>query len=40
VSALVNAARHKFGSLENLPYSKIVQSVVSCEVRKKRPLGE
>lgn len=37
VSALVAAARLKFGSLENLPYSKIVQSVVSCVVRKKRP---
>ncbi len=34
---LVAAAKHKFGSLEELPYSKIVQSVVSCEVRKKRP---
>jgi len=40
VSALVAAARHKFGSLDELPYSKIVQSVVSCEVRKKRPLPE
>lgn len=40
VSALVAAARLKFGSLENIPYSKIVQSVVSCEVRKKRPLAE
>lgn len=38
ISALLAAARDKFGSLENLPYSKIVQSVVSCEVRKKRPL--
>lgn len=40
ISALVAAALAKFESLENLPYSKIVQSVVSCEVRKKRPLGE
>lgn len=40
ISALVAAARQKFGNLENLPYSKIVQSVVSCEVRKKRPLPE
>jgi hypothetical protein len=40
VSDLVAAARLKFGSLENIPYSKIVQSVVSCEVRKKRPLAE
>lgn len=38
VSALVTAALQKFGNFENLPYSKIVQSVVSCEVRKKRPL--
>lgn len=38
ISALLAAAREKFGSLENLPYSKIVQSVVSCEVRKKKPL--
>jgi hypothetical protein len=37
ISALVEAARLKFGGLEQLPYSKIVQSVVSCEVRKKRP---
>ena len=40
VSALVSATKLKFGSLENIPYSKIVQSVVSCEVRKKRPLGD
>jgi hypothetical protein len=40
ISALVVTARAKYGSLENLPYSKIVQSVVSCEVRKKRPLPE
>jgi len=40
VSALVTSARHKFGSLEDLPYSRIIQSVVSCEVRKKRPLGD
>lgn len=39
ISALVAAARVKFEKLENIPYSKIVQSVVSCEVRKKRPLG-
>lgn len=38
ISALLAAAKVKFGSLENLPYSKIVQSVVSCEVRKKQPL--
>ena len=40
ISALTAAALQKFGDLENLPYSKIVQSVVSCEVRKKRPLPE
>jgi hypothetical protein len=40
ISALIVTAREKFGSLEELPYSKIVQSVVSCEVRKKRPLPE
>jgi hypothetical protein len=38
VSALVEAALKKFGCLEDFPYSKIVQSVVACEVRKKRPL--
>jgi hypothetical protein len=37
ICALIAVARVKYGSLENLPYSKIVQSVVSCEVRKKRP---
>jgi hypothetical protein len=37
ISALVEAARLKFGGLEQLPYSKIIQSVVSCEIRKKRP---
>ena len=40
ISALLSAAKAKFGSLDNFPYSKIVQSVVSCEVRKKRPLSE
>lgn len=40
ISALVAASRQKYGSLEDLPYSKIVQSVVSCEVRKKRPLPD
>ena len=38
VSALVAAALLKFGNFEDFPFSKIVQSVVSCEVRKKRPL--
>lgn len=37
ISALIASACAKYGSLENLPYSTIVQSVVSCEVRKKRP---
>lgn len=40
ISELIGEARLKFGSLENFPYSKIVQSVVSCEVRKKRTLSE
>ncbi len=40
IAALVTAAHQKFGSLENFPYSTIVQSVVSCLVRKKRPLKE
>jgi hypothetical protein len=40
ISALVAAAHQKFGSLDDFPYSKIVQSVVSCEVRKRRPLPE
>ena len=40
ISALVAAACVRYGSLEDLPYSKIVQSVVSCEVRKKRPSQE
>ena len=40
VSALVVAAHAKFGSFENLPYSRIVQSVVSCEVRRGRPPRE
>lgn len=37
ISALLASAKLKFGSLEDLPYSKIVQSVVACEIRKKRP---
>ncbi len=40
IVALVAAAQQKFGSIENLPYSTIVQSVVSCVVRKKRPPAE
>ena len=38
ISALLATAMTKFGSFDNLPYSRIVQSVVSCEIRKKRPL--
>ena len=40
ISVLISVALSKFGNFENLPYSKIVQSVVSCEVRKRRPLAE
>lgn len=40
ISALVSAAKDKFGDFDNLPFSKIVQSVVNCEVRKKRPVSE
>lgn len=34
VAGLVRAAQQEFGSLENLPYSKIVQSVVACQPRR------
>lgn len=34
VAALVEAARGKFGSLEELPYSRIIQSVAAFQVRK------
>ncbi len=37
IAVLVAAAQQKYGNLENFPYSMIVQSVVSCVVRKKRP---
>ena len=40
VSVLVTTAREKFGSFDALPYSRIVQSVVSCVVRKARPPRE
>jgi hypothetical protein len=40
IAALVAAAHEKYGDFENLPFSKIIQSVVSCEVRKKRPLSD
>lgn len=39
VHALVEEARLKFGSFEEVPYSKIVQSVVNFQVRK-RPAQE
>lgn len=39
VTALVEQARQKFGSFEEIPYSRIVQSVVSYQVRK-RPAKE
>lgn len=34
VAALVEASRQKFGSLEELPYSRIVQSVAAFQARK------
>lgn len=40
IAALVNQARQQYDGLENLPYSTIVQSVVNCEPRKRRPLPE
>lgn len=39
VHALVESARQKFGSFEEVPYSRIVQSVVNFQVRK-RPAKE
>jgi hypothetical protein len=38
VAALVEAARRKFGALEELPFSSIIQSVSAFQVRK--PHGE
>lgn len=38
VAGLVEAAQQTFGSLEELPYSQIMQSVVAFQVRK--PHGE
>lgn len=35
VAALVRAARREFGSLENLPYSAIVQFVTACQPRRR-----
>jgi hypothetical protein len=34
VAALVEAARQKFGGLEELPYSQIIQSVAAFQLRK------
>jgi hypothetical protein len=36
VRGLVEAAQEKFGGLQNLPYSVIVQSVVAHQVRRRR----
>ena len=36
VAELVAASRQKFGSLEELPYSRIIQSVAAFQVRKPR----
>lgn len=38
ISELVSAVKEKFGNFDSLPFSKIIQSVVNCEVRKKRPV--
>jgi len=35
VTALVESARQKFGSFEELPYSKIMQSVANYQLRKR-----
>jgi hypothetical protein len=37
VRGLVKAAQEKFGGLANLPYSTIVQSVVTYQIRRRRP---
>lgn len=37
VRGLVEAARQKFGDLQNLPYSAIVQSVAAYQIRRRRP---
>ncbi|MGP1677328.1 MAG: hypothetical protein ACTS6J_09245 [Burkholderiales bacterium] len=36
VRGLVEAARQKFGDLQNLPYSAIVQSVAAYQIRRRR----
>jgi hypothetical protein len=35
ISELIEAADHKFGNMENFPYSQIVQSVASCKLRQR-----
>jgi hypothetical protein len=37
VRSLMQASAEKFGSLANLPYSVIVQSVVAYRIRRRRP---
>lgn len=37
VRGLVKAALEKFGGLQNLPYSAIVQSVVAYQIRRRQP---
>ena len=37
VHGLVHACADKFGGLQNLPYSAIVQSVAAYQVRRRRP---
>ncbi len=36
VAGLLRAAREKYGNLENLPYSAIVQEVAACRLRRRR----
>ena len=36
VHQLVRASAEKFGGLENLPYSLIVQSVAACQIRRRQ----
>ncbi|TSA17991.1 MAG: hypothetical protein D4R74_01905 [Betaproteobacteria bacterium] len=37
VCGLIEAACEKFGSLQNLPYSALVQSVAAWQLRRRRP---
>jgi len=39
ITTLVSDAKKKFGNFDSLPFSTIVQSVVNCEVRKRRPVS-